>query len=45
MRGIAKKYKRERAGRDGNVNISLKRKKNITAWVTSGKPISLENRS
>ena len=41
MREIAKKQ-RERAGRDDNVNISLKRKKNMTDWVTSGKLISLK---
>lgn len=41
MREIARKQK-ERTGRDDNVNISLKRKKNIEGWVTSGKLISLK---
>lgn len=44
MREIARKQ-RERAGRDGNVNISLKKKKNIADWVTSGKLISLKSKS
>lgn len=43
MREVENKGKR--TGRDDKVNISLKRKKNMADWVTSGKLISLKSKS